>query len=189
MWIRSTVALLLAILFLPIHAKATPLVLEYDVTEISPGLFDYEFQLVLDNNDGAWTPGQDAGWVIFGDAESSASPISDFACDPTDFPVGPWTFCTQSGGFHNGPTLGPVVDVWVPSFVGDFVSWSGTSANLIPEGQLLWSALLGSLRVEFQTAVLGLSDLRSNDIPAPTPLAVLGLGLLGLGVARRRKAA
>ena len=49
-------------------ALATPLRMDYSVSDLGGGIYDYEFALVLDNNDSSWSAGQGWGWIIFGDA-------------------------------------------------------------------------------------------------------------------------
>ena len=47
-------------------AQATPLRLDYSVTDLGGGLYDYNFILVLDNNDSSWAAGQNFNWIIWG---------------------------------------------------------------------------------------------------------------------------
>jgi hypothetical protein len=118
-------------------AVATPLRMDYCVEPQSGGTFLYHFKIVLDNNDGTWAPGQGFGWFIFGDQMNATSPINDFMGDPASLPIGPFTDYQGSSGFHNGPTLGPVVvlmppfpeNLWVPTAVGDQLMWNGTAAE------------------------------------------------------------
>lgn len=154
-----------AVLAMTAGAAATPLRLDYCVVDLGGGQFEYTFKLVLDNNDQSWVAGQGFGWIIFGDAAGTASPINDFAADPSSFPVGPFTQVQGSGGGHNGPTLGPVVvqsppypaNLWIPNAVGEFLTWRGTSATNLPQGQMLWSNLMsggGSVPAGFVAATL-----------------------------------
>ena len=164
MRIRSGIAALLA---LASGAAAGPWHMTYCVTP-SGGQFTYKFTLTLVNDDNTWVPGQGVGWIIFGDIEGTGpdpvySPINDFVADPSYWPAGPFDSLTSSGGGHNGPTLGPIVIVttdpdhpdpndplhyiytwinWVPTAVGQSISWGGTSAVNVPDGQLLWSNLM-----------------------------------------------
>ena len=170
------VLLLLAAAALTSTANAIPVTMDYTVTDLGGGLYDYEFWLILDDNDHSWQAGMGWGWVIIGDAMSSSSPLYDFSGDYGDFPVGPWTGWSWSSGYHNGPTLSYVLDCWVPGFVGDQVYFSGTSSVLLHEGEMLWSSIYtqgGAPTVQFQVA---------NYIPAPAALPLLALGLM-----RRRR--
>ena len=129
----------------------TPLAMSYAVTPV-PGGFNYEFTLSLTNTSGTWSAGQGFGWVIWGDAQGTTSPINDFVGDPADLPVGPFVCYSGSSGHHNGPTFcvghdagsGFALDYWVPAAIGDSLRWSGTSATDLPNGQMLWSNLIAN---------------------------------------------
>ncbi len=140
----ALVAFLLTVTTWPRPASAVPIRLDYTITDIGGGLFDYEFFLIVDNNDGSFLPGQGWRWLIFGDQQEAPSPLTAFVGDPGDLPIGPWTFYTSSSGFHNGPTLGDVLDYWKPTDVGDSLFWSGTSTAFLGQGELLWSTLAGT---------------------------------------------
>ena len=117
------VALLSAALVLtlsPASAFAQPLRLDYEVTPLGGGVFNYDFSFVNDNNDGSWSSGQSFRWFVFGDVPFGGTPpLTSFIGDPTSFVNSPYTSFTTSGGGHNGPTLNPVLTDWVPSGVGD----------------------------------------------------------------------
>jgi hypothetical protein len=172
------VLMMMAAAALTSAASATPLLMEYQITDMG-GVYDYEFWLTLDNNDGTWNPGNGWGWVIIGDAQSQSSPLYDWDGDEGDFPVGPWTYWTSSSGYHNGPTLGYVLDYWIPDKVGDQLYFSGTSTVYLKEGEMLWSSIVttgGAQTVQFMAATY---------IPGPASLALLALG--GLAPRRRRR--
>jgi len=127
-------------------ASATPLRLEYTVTDIGGGTFQYDFTLILDNNDNSWAPGQGWRWFIFGDCVGPCtSPLTAFVGDPSFLPVGPWTGYSSSGGGHNGPTFSSVLDYWTPTAVGEQLTWRGTSTADLQEPDLKFSTLAGTL--------------------------------------------
>jgi hypothetical protein len=130
-------------------AVATPLTLTYSVSDEGGGVYRYEFTLTLDNNDGTWFPGQNFNWITFGDAQETTSPLASFVGElpaPAPFDDEGFSF---SGGFHNGPTL---LDFgtdnnfigWVPTAVGETLEWAGTATVDLPQGELLWSNLIGT---------------------------------------------
>ena len=160
-------------------ANAHPLRMDYTVTDLGGGLYDYEFYFTLDNHDNSWYDGMGWGWIIIGDAMSQDSPLYDFAGDWGDFPVGPWDQWGWSWGYHNGPTLHYVLDCWFPHNVGEQLYFSGTSTVLLHEGEMLWSSIYtegGAPTVEFEVAYY---------IPSPAAIPLLALG--GLTLRKRRR--
>ena len=126
-------------------AAATPLRMEYCVTDLGGGSYQYTFKLILDNNDNTWAAGQGWRWLIWGDVPSAPTNLTGWVGDPSSLPVGPWTGYTSSGGGHNGPTFSSVLEYWVPSAVGDTLTWKGTSTADLAAGQLTFSTLAGTL--------------------------------------------
>ena len=49
---------------------ATPLRLDYVITDLGGGVYKYDFTFVVDNNDGSYMAGQTWRWFVFGDAPS-----------------------------------------------------------------------------------------------------------------------
>ncbi len=158
-------------------AQNNPLKLEYCTQPGGLGTV-YTFKLTLDNHDNSWVAGQGWGWIMFGDIINPTgtppiySLINDFVADPSYWPAGPFDSLTSAGGYHNGPTLGPIIVpdpdhpdpndplhwiwvAWYPAAVGDSITWGGTSATLVPDGQMQWSALVvhgGASGIEFANA-------------------------------------
>lgn len=180
----SIVALMSAVLILALSAApavATPLRLDYLVTPLGGGVFNYDFSFVNDNNDGTWSAGQDFRWFVFGDVPAGSSPLTNFIGDPSSFVNSPYTGFGRTSGGHNGPDLQSVLTDWVPSGVGDSFSFSGTSTADLAQGQLQWSNVIGGstnpgVRGTFEDAIL---------IPEPTSLMLMALG--GLAMLSRRR--
>lgn len=181
-------------------AQAASLNLNYTVETLTDGLFNYSFQLKVDNTDNSYVPGQAWRWIIFGDVPGKDNGQGNFSAESnlTNW-VGdlskssPWiaSFSTSFGG-HNGPTLlGPGNDVlawWTPSDVNDYLYWSGKSTANLPQGELLFSTLAGTLNgatpADFKVA----NEVDSLAVPEPLTIfgSILGVGVLG-AVKRKRK--
>jgi len=166
--------------------NATPLKLDYSVNDIGGGLYNYDFSLVLDNNDSSWSSGQGWRWFIFGDAPSGeTTPLTNFTMDSGDLPVGPWTSLNSTSGGHNGPTFSDVLDYWIPLSIGETLSWSGTSTANLFQGELLFSTLAGTLNgaiaANFEVAT------RVSPVPVPAAAWLFGSALLGFFGFSRRK--
>lgn len=176
------VALLSAVLVLtPAQAFAQPLRLDYEVTPLGGGVFNYDFSFVNDNNDGSWSPGQSFRWFVFGDVPSGSSPLTNFIGDPNSFVNSPYTGFGRTSGGHNGPDLQSVLTDWVPSGVGDSFQFSGTSTADLAQGQMQWSNVTGGssnpgIRGNFEDAI---------RVPEPTAMMLMTLG--GLAMLRRRR--
>lgn len=178
-------ALAIAIFFLltlPAPGRADVLGLTYTVTPDGGGLYLYNFQLTLTNNDNTWASGQGWAYIVFGDCTyPCSSPLTNWSGISVDSPYSGFTY---SSGGHNGPVLDPVFTYWVPTSVGDTLNWSGTSTADLGQGELLFSSPFtenGAEVAVFQIA----NDL--STVPEPGTLALLGAGLLGIGLLVRRK--
>lgn len=164
--------------------SATPLRLDYTTSSIGGGLFNYDFQLVVDNNDSSFAAGQGWGWFVFGDTTiASGSPISDFIL--TSIAPGPWTGLGLSSGSHNGPTFTNVYDYWIP-LLGDLLTWSGTSSTELTQGNLLFSTLPtlnGGVPADFEVA----NHVGSFGVPDNAmTIFMLGLSISAIAAIKRR---
>jgi hypothetical protein len=81
--------------------------LDYTVSSTGGGLYLYNFTLGIDASSGSFSAGQGWGWVVFGDTMNAPSPLSDFSLVGS-IQDGPWNVIQSTGGYDNGPTLGPV---------------------------------------------------------------------------------
>lgn len=182
---------------LPVLASS-PLRLEYLVKDIGGGLFSYDFTLSVDNNDGSYIPGQQWGWIIFGDAPfPGPSPLTDWVGDLSNSSPLIASF-SSSGGGNNGPTLylyGPaitgVLNPWTPSGIGDSLIWSGTSTANLSQDELLFS----TLNPQGEISAISHPGNRANfqmafRQPVPEPSFILGFlafGALGAFSTIKRK--
>lgn len=179
-------------------AHATPLRMDYTTTALGGGTYHYDFTLTLDNHDSSWAAGNTWDWINFGDTDFDASTYVGFDIDGSGGVSADWTTLSApsgfsiggpSGGGHNGPYLqfgsSVLLPGWMPTFVGESISWSGTSGVFIPSGDLYWSSLVtggGASTVMFEQA-------NQAPIAAPEPplLALIGAGLIGIGLSKRKK--
>ena len=61
--------------------------------DAKPGLYDYSFKLVLDNNTGTWSAltSQGYGGIVFGDVPNANSSLADFALSSEISSIGVWS--------------------------------------------------------------------------------------------------
>jgi len=168
------ISCLIALLFLAsIGSEATPLRLDYSKSWSASGIVYYTFTLALENTDESWVPGQSWGWLIFGDSPSlGGSPFNDFTMTGGIMGVGPWNSVTTSSGAHNGPTLGPAVEMWMPTSVGEFLTWQGYSTSNVPDGAMFFSTFFtggGAVGADFQAATNLFPDVNFPNSPAFVP--------------------
>ena len=176
--------------------NATPLTMSVDTTNLG-GSYVYDFTLILDNHDNSWVSGNQWDWIVFGD--------NDYDNNYNGFDMNgglaggiDWTTLSSSShidsitttvGVHNGPTLAissnsVVLPGWLPTFVGDSISWTGTSSVHIASDEMVWSSLIvggGAEAVYYEQA-------KQVSVPEPGVFSLIASGLIGfIGFARRSK--
>jgi hypothetical protein len=191
--ITKRLALAAAASALSCAAYATPFRLEYTVSNHTGGTYRYDFQLILDNNDGSWVPGQQFDWLVLGQ-HPSTSTDSEGAIGFVQWLPLPNNFAAfQQAGNPAGPALryGTAEDEtpgYAPTALNQTLSFAMIARNYLGQGELLWSNLYGweadgseLAFVQGETAVL------ATPVPAALPLfaSVLGIGGM-LGYRRRR---
>ena len=173
-------------------AQAASLNLNYTVENLTDGWFNYSFQLKVDNTDNSYVPGQAWRWIIFGDELATNDPEGALTNWVGDFSKSsPWiAFFSSTRGYHNGPSLdgNSVSTWWIPSDVNDYLYWSGKSTANLPQGELLFSTLDGTLNGATQPEFKLANQVDSFAVPEPLTVfgSILGLGVLG-AVKRKRK--
>jgi hypothetical protein len=137
-------------------------VVQYTVQPSPSGGFNYNFQMV------ATASGNSAGFIIFGDV-GTGSPGTPAPANRQPLGTGangmggvtllsvsaPFSGMTASPttGAHSGPTLSPAFTIWQPSSAGQTLSWSVNAPNLVTQGNLYWSNLMGSILGLWQVAI------------------------------------
>ncbi|MEO8894103.1 MAG: PEP-CTERM sorting domain-containing protein [Coleofasciculaceae cyanobacterium] len=171
-------------------AQAASLNLNYTVENLTDGLFNYSFQLKVDNTDNSYVPGQAWRMIIFGDDptwNTGKGTLTNWVGDLSK--SSPWIASfINSSGTHNGPSLSgnpgnTALAWWTPSDVNDNLYWSGKSTANLPQGKLLFSTLAGTLNgaTPANFKVANLVDSSDPCEPVPEPLTVFG-SILGVGV-------
>ena len=170
-------------------AHAIPFSLFYTLSDIGGGQFQYDFELVLDNNDGSHTAGDGYNWFSIGSgftpgSANTDSPFSEgrsfFTSLPTD-----WSATAAFGGY-DGPTLyhgGRISTASYTPSVGASIFFQGVSSTEVADGDLYFNYLVGSNTDTRQSFVAERVD-ATVPLPAGLPLILTG-GLL-LGLLRRK---
>lgn len=188
---KTTKILAAAALFASTQAcLAIPLTLNYQVTNLG-STYQYNFDLVLDNHDNSWTAGQQWDWIVFGDRVGGFPNAEAITCSN-------WVWGSSetgvagacSSGFHQGNAVafganGVTLPGWMPAFIGDTLSWSGTSTTLVADGDMYWSPVITGNGAT-GGGTFNLAN-RTSSVSEPSPLLLLSVGLLGLGAMRRKK--
>jgi hypothetical protein len=122
-------------------SAAPPLTLTYHVRKITAGEYRYTFELEV-NDDAGWQRGQSFGWLIFGAAQGTTSPLASFRGEDASIsPISPWLSFTRTTGQTVGPTLAPGRLRWSTLFRGQTVRWAGTMGTDIGMQPVYWCAL------------------------------------------------
>jgi hypothetical protein len=178
-------------------ASAMPLRLEYELTDLGSGIYDYDFTLVLDNNDSRWLPVMEWDWIVFGandfhdsypsfDNDGNGPARSDWTTTSFSHPI---SSVSTSGGGVNGPTLyigpSPALPGWRPTALGESLSWSGTSQIFLPDGELYWSSVAASHQDHpFNWTFHLAHQTNVPDVPEPASLLLVGAGVAILAARR-----
>lgn len=170
-------------------AQATPLRLDYSVTDLG-GSYQYDFTMTVDNNDGSFVAGQEFDWFIIGDTKNGIGLFPEQSAFFTSIPAG--FISDQSSGAHNGPTLGFgstfILPGWAPA-LGDSLEFTGVSSLLVSDGDLFWSHIQGSNFPAFADyEVANQINVSAVPLPAALPLYGAGLALAGFLGWRRKRA-
>ncbi len=176
--------------FLTAPASATPFTVYYDVTDLG-GSYQYDIDVVLDNNDGSWSAGQEFDWFSFGNQTDAYGIEGAFGDPVVSGAPAEFAFTPTSGG-ANGPSLcvggcGVGDGGYVPSLNETF-SFTIVASAFLDAGELLWSNLSASAGnySQFNVAVLG-DPVSEVPLPAGALLFLTGLG--GAAAAGRKRAA
>src|ERR1022692_4248315 len=108
-------------------ADATPLRMDYTVTDLGTGSYQYDFQVSLDNHDNTWATGQGWDWVFYGGGILDQSvPLANFVPMQGSLSNPDWVFeattaSTPAGVVTPIPTVSGstlIPSTWIPTAIG-----------------------------------------------------------------------
>ncbi len=192
---RLNITVVLFFLTVTLTVQASPLTATATVVSQNDGTFLYTYNIVNTNADGTYVPGQTWGWLVIGDyaifPDNPSDPhygLGEFPADPSnpfepdlELVSGPaGTYISSTGGFHNGPTLGPVLALYALD-VGQSLTFQAVSHSLVTSQD--YSTLEGTGQpAEFDPITV---TVENPQVPEPSTPILLIIGFAGLAFVRR----